>query len=68
MSLLFCLSGAPSSNLEYSYPTDILHEHQLSTFTNNPAMNAPWKGIFPAVTTKFTEEDTLDFGRHASQL
>jgi 1-pyrroline-4-hydroxy-2-carboxylate deaminase len=24
-------------------------------------MNITWKGIFPAVTTKFTESDTLDF-------
>ena len=24
-------------------------------------MTALWKGVFPAVTTKFTEEDTLDF-------
>jgi 1-pyrroline-4-hydroxy-2-carboxylate deaminase len=33
----------------------------LINLLKNNNMNITWKGIFPAVTTKFTESDTLDF-------
>lgn len=49
-------------------PGDALTLKSLNTQLNRLLMSIQWKGVFPALTTKFTSDDKLDFNLFEKNL